>query len=67
MKEEMFFKISEEAKKEALVKGIKRGGREQDLENGGAFSLKGGPHKDKKREGEIDRKRKHKGRKYEDD
>lgn len=67
MKENMFFNIPKEVKKEALVKGIKKGGREQDLESGGAFSFKGGPHKDKKRIGEIDRKRKHKGKKYEED
>lgn len=67
MKEKLFFNIPEEVKKEALVKGIKKGSREQELEGGGAFSLKGGPHKDKKRIAEIDRKRKHKGKKYEED
>ncbi len=60
MKEKFNIKISQEEKGEALLKGLKKGGREKDLETGtGAFSIKGGPHKSKKK---YSRKDKHKKR-----
>ncbi|MDD3711235.1 MAG: hypothetical protein PHP37_01375 [Patescibacteria group bacterium] len=58
MKEKFSIKISQEEKDKALLKGLKKGGREQDIETGaGAFSIKGGPHKSKKK---YSRKDKHK-------
>lgn len=59
MKEKIFFNLSEEEKKKALAKGLKKGSRESDIETGaGAFTVKGGPHKNKKK---YSRKEKHKG------
>lgn len=58
MKEKFIIKISQEEKDKALLKGLKKGGREQDLETGsGAFGIKGGAHKNKKK---YSRKDKHK-------
>lgn len=63
MKEKFSFYLSDEEKKKALLKGLKKGGREKDLESGsGAFSIKGGAHENKKR---YSRKDKHKNRESE--
>ncbi len=60
MKEKFNIKISQEEKDKALLKGLKKGGRESDLESGsGVFNIKGGPHKDKKK---YRRHKKHKGK-----
>ncbi len=44
---------------EALIKGLRKGSREAEIEKGGR--LKGGPHKNKKK---YSRKKKHKGQDY---
>ena len=63
MKEKFIIKSSQEEKDKALLKGLKKGGREQDLETGsGAFGIKGGPHENKKL---YSRKAKHKNRESE--
>jgi hypothetical protein len=49
------FNISEEDKKEALVRGLRKGSREAEIEKGNRF--KGGPHKNKKK---YSRKKKYK-------
>lgn len=60
MKENLSFNLSDEDKKKVLLKGLKKGGREKDLETGsGAFGIKGGAHKNKKK---YSRKDKHKNR-----
>lgn len=53
-KEKFSFNISEQDKKKALAKALKKGSREQEL---GLGSLKGGAHKNKKK---YSRKNKHK-------
>ena len=58
MKENFSFNLSEEEKQKALVKGLKKGAREKEIEEGGGpHDIKGGPHKSKKK---YSRKKKHK-------
>ena len=60
MKENFSFNLSEEQKKEALLKGLKKGSRESEIEGGpSAHQLKGGAYKNKKK---YNRKNKHKKR-----